>query len=227
MAEPSPSASATPSAAAEDGAGAAAPTAASGPGAAGSAPGGASAPGGSAAVPSPAAVELGAPIDLADFEPRALAYYTLGGELEAMPFNLSGLVLYYDKAAFTDAGLDPNKPPATLEEVRADSQKLLNRDASGRVTRTGIALSIDPWKFEQFLAGGGAFFAENGNGRQARAAAVAFDDTAGTQIMSWWQEMVSDGLATNVGTQGSRPFSPSSMGRAPWRLSRQHRCGRC
>lgn len=145
-------------------------------------------------------------IDLADFEPRALAYYTLGGELRAMPFNLSGLVLYYDKDAFRDAGLDPDRPPATLEELRADSEKLLKRDASGNVTRNGIALSIDAWKFEQMLAKQGALYANNGNGRDGRATAVEFDSPEGEAILAWWQDMVKSGLATNVGRQGLQAF---------------------
>jgi len=147
-----------------------------------------------------------APIDLADFEPRALAYYTLDGALQAMPFNLSGLVLYYDKQAFAEAGLDPNKPPATLEEVRADSEKLLKRDANGNITRNGIALSIDPWKFEQMLAKQNALFANNENGRAALATQVAFNSPEGVAILGWWQQMVKSGLATNVGRTGLQAF---------------------
>lgn len=147
-----------------------------------------------------------APIDLSDFEPRALQYYTLDGKLRAMPFNLSGLVLYYDKDAFKEAGLDPEKPPATLEELRADSEKLLKRDARGDVTRYGIALSIDAWKFEQMLAKQGALYANNGNGREALATSVAFDSPEGTAILAWWQDMVKSGLAKNVGRQGTQAF---------------------
>jgi sn-glycerol 3-phosphate transport system substrate-binding protein len=146
------------------------------------------------------------PIDLADFEPRALDYYTLDGKLRAMPFNLSGLVLYYDKDAFKDAGLDPDKPPATLEELRADSEKLLKRDSSGNITRNGIALSIDAWKFEQMLAKQGALYANNGNGRQGLATEVVFDSPEGQAILAWWQDMVRSGLATNVGRQGLQAF---------------------
>jgi sn-glycerol 3-phosphate transport system substrate-binding protein len=147
-----------------------------------------------------------APVDLADFEPRALDYYTLDGRLRAMPFNLSGLVLYYDKEAFKDAGLDPDRPPATLEELRADSEKLTKRDSGGAITRNGIALSIDAWKFEQMLAKQGALYANNGNGRQGLATQVVFDSPQGEAILTWWQEMVRSGLATNVGRQGLQAF---------------------
>ena len=35
-----------------------------------------------------------------------------------MPFNSSTPVLFYNKDAFKKAGLDPNKPPKTWDEVR-------------------------------------------------------------------------------------------------------------
>jgi sn-glycerol 3-phosphate transport system substrate-binding protein len=155
-----------------------------------------------------------APIDLGDFEPRAIDYYTLDGKLQAMPFNLSGLVLYYDKEAFRDAGLDPDKPPATLEEVRADSEKLLKRDSNGAITRNGIALSIDAWKFEQMLAKQGALYANNGNGRDRLATAVTFDSPQGEAVLGWWQDMVRSGLATNVGRQGSQAFISLATGKS-------------
>jgi sn-glycerol 3-phosphate transport system substrate-binding protein len=154
------------------------------------------------------------PIDLSDFEPRALQYYTLGGKLRAMPFNLSGLVLYYDKSAFQDAGLDPEKPPATLEELRADSEKLLKRDGSGNISRNGIALSIDAWKFEQMLAKQGALYANNGNGRDARATKVDFESPEGRAILAWWQDMVKSGLATNVGRSGLDAFVAITQGKS-------------
>jgi sn-glycerol 3-phosphate transport system substrate-binding protein len=154
------------------------------------------------------------PIDLSDFEPRAIDYYTLDGKLRAMPFNLSGLVLYYDRDAFKDAGIDPDKPPATLEELRADSEKLLKRDSGGAITRNGIALSIDAWKFEQMLAKQGALYANNGNGRAGLATGVAFDSPQGEAILAWWQEMVKSGLATNVGRQGLQAFLSMITGKS-------------
>ena len=41
-----------------------------------------------------------------------------------MPFNTSGPVLYYNKKAFRAAGLDPEKPPTTLDEVRPAAEKI-------------------------------------------------------------------------------------------------------
>jgi sn-glycerol 3-phosphate transport system substrate-binding protein len=146
--------------------------------------------------------EGAAAVSLDDFEPRAIAYYTLDGKLQAMPFNLSGPVLYYDKDAFLDAGLDPDRPPSTFDEVREYSERLVRRDSRGRIERNGIALNISAWYFEQMLAKQGALYANNGNGRERIATEVRFDGPAGQEVLTWWRDMVASGLATNVGQQG-------------------------
>jgi ABC-type glycerol-3-phosphate transport system substrate-binding protein len=78
--------------------------------------------------------------DLSDFEPRLLDYYRVGDRLYSMPFNVSNPVLLYEKNSFREAGLDPEKPPQTLEELTEYSRKLVKRDSQGNVTRSGIAL---------------------------------------------------------------------------------------
>ena len=47
-------------------------------------------------------------IDWNDFVPPVLSYYsTADGNLYSMPFNSSTPILYYNKTAFAQAGLDP------------------------------------------------------------------------------------------------------------------------
>jgi sn-glycerol 3-phosphate transport system substrate-binding protein len=151
--------------------------------------------------------------DLEDFEPRALVYYALEGQLQAMPFNLSGPVLYYDRNAFRDAGLDPDRPPVTLEEVREYSEQLVVRDERGRIVRNGIALSISAWHFEQMLAKQGALYANHGNGREEPATEVVFNGPEGEAILTWYREMVESGLASNVGQQGLQALLSLAAGR--------------
>jgi sn-glycerol 3-phosphate transport system substrate-binding protein len=137
--------------------------------------------------------------DLSSFEPRVLDYYRVGDRLYSMPFNLSNPILYYDKNDFREVGLDPEKPPATLEEVREYSEKLLTKDSSGNITRSGISLEVSSWYFEQMLARSGALFVNSGNGREGRATEAAFNGPEGKVIFEWWADMVSSGLAYNVG----------------------------
>lgn len=47
------------------------------------------------------------------------------GKLVALPVAYSTPVLFYNKVAFRKAGLDPERPPLTWEEVQAASYKLL------------------------------------------------------------------------------------------------------
>jgi sn-glycerol 3-phosphate transport system substrate-binding protein len=51
-------------------------------------------------------------------------YTTPEGKMLSMPFNSSTPVLYYNVAAFEKAGLDPDKPPKTWEEVAQYAKKL-------------------------------------------------------------------------------------------------------
>jgi sn-glycerol 3-phosphate transport system substrate-binding protein len=133
--------------------------------------------------------------DLSDFLPQVLDYYRVQGRLLGMPFNVTNPILYYNKKAFEKAGLDPQQPPRTLDEVREYSQKIV--DAG--VAPHGIALDINPWYFEQMLSKAGAEFVNNGNGREARATEVAFDSPQGLAISTWWKDMVASDLALNVG----------------------------
>ena len=137
--------------------------------------------------------------DLSNFEARVLDYYRVGDRLYSMPFNLSGPVLYYNKNDFREVGLDPEKPPQTLEDVKAYSEKLLQKDSSGNITRSGIALDVMPWHFEEMLAKAGALYANNGNGREGRATEALFNGPEGKAIFEWWADMVKSGLAFNVG----------------------------
>jgi sn-glycerol 3-phosphate transport system substrate-binding protein len=141
--------------------------------------------------------------DLSAFEPRVLDYYRVGDRLYSMPFNLSSPILYYDKIAFREAGLDPEQPPQTLEDVKDYSEKLLQKDSAGNVTRSGIALEVSPWYFEQMLAKAGALYVNNGNGREARATEAVFNGSEGKAIFQWWGDMVDSGLAFNVGRNPS------------------------
>jgi sn-glycerol 3-phosphate transport system substrate-binding protein len=133
--------------------------------------------------------------DLSDFLPQVLDYYRVEDRLLPMPFNVSNPILGYNRAAFEKAGLDPDRPPRDLEEVREYSQAIV--DAG--VAPHGIALDIQPWYVEHFFAKANVDYLNNGNGREARATEVAFDNEVGLAIFTWWKDMVDSGLALNVG----------------------------
>jgi sn-glycerol 3-phosphate transport system substrate-binding protein len=130
--------------------------------------------------------------DLSDNLKRVVDYYSVKGQLWPMPFNVSNPVLYYNKKAFQAAGLDPNQPPKTLEEVKTAAQKLKD---SGAVGQAGFGLKLDPWYLEQWSALGGKTFVNNGNGRKSRATSTTFDNATGKEIFTFMNDMVQQGLA--------------------------------
>src|SRR5688500_6667305 len=59
-----------------------------------------------------------------DFEPAVINYYKYQDKLQSMPFNASTPMLYYNKDAFREVGLDPAKPPVTFTEITEAAKKL-------------------------------------------------------------------------------------------------------
>ena len=54
-----------------------------------------------------------------------------------------GPMLIYNPDDFKEAGLDPTKPPQTMDEMLEYARKLVKRDSSGNVTRSGFAHRYD------------------------------------------------------------------------------------
>ncbi len=132
---------------------------------------------------------------LKDFIPRTIDYYTVEDTLYGMPFNVSNPVFYYNQQAFEKAGLDPDKPPTTLDGIKEAAQELVD---SGTTT-SGYAIKLDPWYLEQWLAKAGKLYVNNGNGRSSRATATDFDNSTGVEIAAFLKDMVDEGLAINTG----------------------------
>lgn len=77
---------------------------------------------------------------LNSFYPAFMENSRTGGKTWGIPFQRSTVVLYWNKEMFKEAGLDPNRPPATWAEMLDYAQKLTRRDASGKVTQWGIQI---------------------------------------------------------------------------------------
>ncbi|GJF30928.1 sugar ABC transporter substrate-binding protein [Kitasatospora sp. NE20-6] len=62
---------------------------------------------------------------LADVKPELLdVFKDKGGKLYGLPTGNYSMGLVYNRALFTRAGLDPDKPPATWDEVRTAARKI-------------------------------------------------------------------------------------------------------
>ena len=69
--------------------------------------------------------ETGVAIDPKTYIPAVRGYYSLAdGRMASMPFNSSTAVMWYSKDAFRKAGLDPEKPPTTWDDVVKAAQAI-------------------------------------------------------------------------------------------------------
>ncbi len=128
------------------------------------------------------------------------SYYTTDGKQYAMPFNVSTPMLYYNKDVFEAAGLDPEKPPKTYDEVLEYAKQIVESGAAP----VGYSQYIYGWFFEQQLAGLGAFYGNNDNGRTEPITAVDFDQNgAGLKVFETWKKLYDSGYFENYGTVGA------------------------
>jgi len=84
------------------------------------------------------------------------------GKQYAIPGGADFDDLLYSKDIFKDAGLDPEKPPVTLDELVQQSLQILQKDSSGAITRLGwIPGAGDFHDWLVYLYGGELYDAQN------------------------------------------------------------------
>jgi multiple sugar transport system substrate-binding protein len=106
------------------------------------------------------------------------------GGVEGIPIGAYGQALYYNRSLFTQAGLNPDKPPTTWAQVRSDAKKIADKTGeAGYATMTqsntgGWILTSMAYAF------GGR--AESGTGKNAKA---TVDTPAFKQALQELQDM--------------------------------------
>ncbi|GIN86156.1 ABC transporter substrate-binding protein [Heyndrickxia sporothermodurans] len=137
--------------------------------------------------------------DISKIEKNILAYYTFNDKIYSMPFSTSNAIMFYNKDAFAEVGLDPENPPHTFSEIKSAAQKLVVKNGS-KTDRYGFSFMIYGWLFEQLMANQGALMVNNDNGRTGKAPTEAvFNSEEGQKIMNWLLEMHKEGSSVNYG----------------------------
>ena len=151
--------------------------------------------------------------DMSQIEANIAAYYTVEDQLYSMPFNSSTPILYYNKAIFDKAGI--TEIPTSFSEMEAIGEELLGKGGAGEV----ISLGIYGWFFEQFTCKQQLDYANEGNGRENVASAVAFDQNgAAKNILTAWKGLYDKGYAPNVGRGGDAGLADFSAGKSAMTL---------
>lgn len=74
-------------------------------------------------------------VDASQFWPFTWQETMYDGQSYGVPFETDVRVLYYNKTAFKEVGLDPEKPPRTWAELAAYADKLDKKNAAGEYER--------------------------------------------------------------------------------------------
>lgn len=73
-----------------------------------------------------------------DYLPNIWEYGMFSDRKYGVPTALNVWMIFYNKKLYREAGLDPNAPPTTLEELERCAERLAIYDASGRLDRIGF-----------------------------------------------------------------------------------------
>nr|WP_244494812.1 extracellular solute-binding protein [Bosea sp. Root483D1] len=109
------------------------------------------------------------------------------GEYYGLPTAVRTLALFYNKKLFQDAGLDPNKPPQTLDEYLEAAKKTVKRDAAGNMLSAGAVIDMPGqdlhwWREVLLRQMGGKPYSDDNK-------TVAYDSEAGAKALNWYADL--------------------------------------
>ncbi len=120
------------------------------------------------------------------FFPAFMKNSETGGHVWGIPFQRSTVVMYWNKDAFKQAGLDPEKAPQTWDELVQMGKKLTKTDASGNTSQWGVEIpstSFPYWLFQCLTTTNDALLM-NESGTQTH-----FDDPKVIEALQYWVDL--------------------------------------
>lgn len=131
-------------------------------------------------------------------EPMRNYYQITPDDFWGLPWNASNPVMYYNPDMFTAAGLDPENPPRTFEEITAACDVLMN--AGIESLSACVNWPLTSWMPEQWVSMQGGMMLDNENGRSARATETLLDSPEMLAVLTWWKSLADKGYYTYTGT---------------------------
>jgi sn-glycerol 3-phosphate transport system substrate-binding protein len=129
------------------------------------------------------------------FWPSMLLNCGYNGKVYGLPFQRSTPVMYYNKDAFAAAGLDPEKPPLTWDELVSAAQKLTTREG-GRTTRWGIELPLEAFNWFYYAL----TYSNGGETLSADGTKVLWDQPKNIEALQFWYDLVNKYNVTSAYT---------------------------
>lgn len=86
-------------------------------------------------------------IQESDYYPGLWAEAVYKGKVYCLPWGTDNRAMYYNKTLMKEAGLDPNAPPKTIEELDAAAAKIFKKGGNGKYETIGLI----PWMNQGYL----------------------------------------------------------------------------
>jgi multiple sugar transport system substrate-binding protein len=118
-------------------------------------------------------------VDLeAELVPAGLDWTQYEGKYYGLPFVNFNWGFYWNKALFREAGLDPDKPPTTIDELEEYAHKLTIVDDAGNITQLGWMPASQSYSIDLAMAFGGKFY-------DSETGAVTANDPNIVKALEW------------------------------------------
>jgi len=132
--------------------------------------------------------------EMNDFFPQLLDAFSNKKVLYALPMDATVLALVYNKDHFRAAGIDPNFPPRTWNDLKEYSKKLtLDKDGDGKFDQYGFYVPAYPgsgplsiWEVLQWSP---YLWQAGGEIIDSTQTKVLFNSEAGVQALTLWKEI--------------------------------------
>lgn len=129
------------------------------------------------------------------FYPAYLASGEANGELWSLPFQRSTIVQYHNKDLYVEAGLDPEAPPTTWEELEQHAAQIQSSGAA----EYGVEIpstQFGNWMFQAMVIQAGE------DGTDGTDGFVDYLDSPGAvEALTWWKSMADEGLMPSGTTE--------------------------
>ncbi|UUZ86846.1 extracellular solute-binding protein [Paenibacillus sp. P26] len=133
--------------------------------------------------------------DKADFTSASLQMGQKDGKQYLLPMQMNGLYLYWNKDLFKAAGLDPEKPPETMEQLAEYAVKLT--DPGKNQFGLGSPVKGAPEYFASFLMGNGGDIVD------LQAKKSLLHSSANLKTFTWLQDLVVNKKVSPKGATGA------------------------
>lgn len=130
----------------------------------------------------------------------ARAFYSNDGKQQAMPFNTSQPVLYYNASLLKKYGITPPPVSPSYSDITRVAQQLYEK--SGHKVK-GMTVQVYGWFLEQALANANRQLANNNDGHTGNPTKVNINNPDTVEFLNWIKQNIKSGDFLDYGSGAS------------------------